>query len=182
MARHPSLHAQRKPAAVQPYGRELQPVLLERLTDDAVDQTREPDGSFLLTRSMLRDSVLRDLRWLLNTIHMETTDDLSAFPHVRQSVVNYGIGALAGQLIAELEWPDIESSIREAIIQFEPRILADSLHVRCLADPLVQGHHNILSLELSGELWCIPYPMEFIFRSEIDLECGYIVLRSLGGE
>ena len=62
------------------------------------------------------------------------------------------------------------------------RILADSLRVRCLADNLNQGHHNILSLELSGELWCIPYPLEFIFRSEIDLECGYIVLRSLGAE
>lgn len=182
MARSSPLHAQRKPSAVQPYGRELQPVLLERLTDDRVDQRREPDGAFLLTRTMLRESVLRDLRWLLNTTHMETTDDLAAFGQVRQSVLNYGIGALAGQLIAELEWSDIESSIREAIVQFEPRILADSLRVRCLADNLNQGHHNILSLELSGELWCIPYPLEFIFRSEIDLECGYIVLRSLGAE
>lgn len=182
MARFPPLSARHRMAERPPHGRDLQPVLLERLTDDHVDQVREADGAFLLTRSMLRESVLRDLRWLLNTIHLETTDDLSAHTEARQSVINYGIGALAGQLIAELEWPDIESSIREAILLFEPRILADSLQVRCLADPLVQARHNVLSLELSGELWCVPYPMEFIFRSEIDLECGYIVLRSLGAE
>lgn len=160
--------------------RDLQPVLLDRLTDHDAQKAREADGAFLLTRTALRDSVLRDLRWLMNTTNSESTDDLAPFPQARNSVVNFGIGALAGQRMSEVEWPDIESAIRESILHFEPRILAENLELRCLSESTELEHNNMLALEIRGQLWSIPYPTEFIFRSKIDLESGYIALHSLG--
>ena len=45
----------------------LQPVLLDRLTDKQPQSRQERAGAFLMSGKLLRDSVLRDLQWLLNT-------------------------------------------------------------------------------------------------------------------
>ena len=39
-------------------------------------------------------------------------------------------------------------------------------------DPM--GHHNVLSLEIMGELWSQPYPLEFLIKTDMDLESGEI--------
>ena len=38
------------------------------------------------------------------------------------------------------------------------------------------GHHNLLQFELRGELWSIPFPVELLIRSELDLETGQVML------
>ena len=68
-----------------------------------------------------------------------------------------------------------------AIIDFEPRIMKDSIDVRCVTDATDLEHHNLLALEIRGTLWSVPYPIEFILRSELDLESGHMVLRPTGG-
>ena len=39
-------------------------------------------------------------------------------------------------------------------------------------DPL--AHHNIQSVEIMGELWAQPYPLELLLRTDMDLESGEI--------
>ena len=51
----------------------LQPSLLDRLTDSAPDTKRESRDRRVLSMRRLRSAVLRDLAWLLNTGHLETT-------------------------------------------------------------------------------------------------------------
>ena len=36
-------------------------------------------------------------------------------------------------------------------------------------------HHNVLSFEIRGQLWSLPYPLELLLRSNIDLESGQVV-------
>ena len=36
--------------------------------------------------------------------------------------------------------------------------------------------HNVLSVTIRGELWSMPYPLEILLRSDIDLETGQVVL------
>jgi type VI secretion system protein ImpF len=163
-------------------GRRLTPVLLDRLTDHSPHEKREADGAFMLTRSLLRESVLRDLRWLLNTTNLEASVDLAPYARVRESVLNFGAGALAGLRMSEIEWSDIERTIREAILTFEPRIVADSLQVKCVENDDALAHHNLLMLEIRGQIWAVPYPFEFVFRSEVDLENGYMVLQAQRAE
>ena len=50
----------------------LQPALLDRLTDDEPGSREEPVEARVLSKRRLRQSVLRDLAWLLNATRLET--------------------------------------------------------------------------------------------------------------
>ncbi|WP_459615761.1 type VI secretion system baseplate subunit TssE [Bordetella sp. 2513F-2] len=158
----------------------LQPSLLDRLMDDEPARRSEAPEASLLTHAQLRAAVLRDLRWLLNTVNLESTQDLSAHPSAAMSTVNFGVRAMAGRRMSEIDWVDVEESIRRAIAAFEPRILDSSVEVRCITEPTALEHHNVLSMEIRGMLWCVPHPLEFLFRTDIDLESGHMDLRDLG--
>ncbi|VFR22168.1 Uncharacterized protein ImpF [plant metagenome] len=159
----------------------LQPALLDRLIDDAPQRRGEAPEAATLTHQALRQAVLRDLRWLLNTINLESESSLAAYPAVRSSTLNFGLPPLAGKRMSEIDWADVESSLRDALVHFEPRILRDSIHVVCVTDAGTLAHHNILSLQIRGMLWAVPFPREFLFRTDIDLESGHMDLSDLGG-
>jgi type VI secretion system protein ImpF len=38
------------------------------------------------------------------------------------------------------------------------------------------GHHNVMTLEITGELWSQPYPVELLIKTDMDLESGEIRL------
>jgi type VI secretion system protein ImpF len=90
--------------------------------------------------------------------------------------LNYGLPALAGNPVAGLEFAEVERILKEAILRFEPRILPQTLSVRGIPPNDEMGHHNGLSLEISGELWSQPYPLEFLIKTDMDLESGEIRL------
>jgi len=159
----------------------LQPVLLDRLTDAQPQNRRERAGAFLMSGKLLRDSVLRDLQWLLNTSNFSAAHPIHQMPRARRSVVNYGVRNWAGGRMSEVDLADVEAAIRTAITDFEPRIMKDSIEVRCVSDATQLEHHNLLALEIRGTLWSVPYPLEFILRSELDLESGHTMLRPAGG-
>ena len=154
----------------------LQPALLDRLTDH--DPTRKVEGrdERVLSRAQLRASVLRDLTWLFNSTNLASTVDLSAHPLAAQSTLNYGLTALAGNAVAGLEFAEVEQILKDAILRFEPRILPQTLTVRGIPAKDAMGHHNILSLEITGELWAQPYPVELLIKTDMDLESGEIRL------
>jgi type VI secretion system protein ImpF len=158
----------------------MQPSLLDRLTDDQPQKRLEPLNSNLLTHSALRRRVLRDLQWLFNTINNEAQLDMRGAEHVRRSVCNFGVEALAGRRMSDIEWSDIQRKLTEAILNFEPRILPQGLQVRCISDPHSLDLHNVLSIEIKGRLWCVPWPLEFLFRTDVDLENGHFELKDVG--
>ncbi len=165
----------------QPGSRDkMQPSLLDRLTDDAPEKIHESANSLLISHSTLRRHVLRDLQWLFNSINNEAQQDLAPFSQVRRSVWNFGVAPLAGQRMSDIEWQDIQRKLTEAILHFEPRILPQGLQVRCLSDPGSLDLHNVLSIEIKGRLWCVPYPLEFLFRTDVDLENGHFELKEVG--
>ena len=67
-------------------------------------------------------------------------------------MINYGLPALSGQTASTLDISDLERGIRQAIIDFEPRILPGSLHVRALESGQFENH-NVIGVEISGQLW-----------------------------
>lgn len=155
-------------------------VLLDLLTDNEPQNTHEGGAFHSTSHRTLRLRVLRDLQWLFNSVNSESHLNLSDFPHVRRSSINYGIPSLAGKRISELRMHDIQQAMKDAILHFEPRIMADGLRVTHLSDPHSTSSQNILSIEMNGYLWCMPYPLEFTFRSDIDLENGHVDLQDLG--
>jgi type VI secretion system protein ImpF len=100
--------------------------------------------------------------------------DLSAYPLAAQSTLNYGLAALAGNPVAGLEFAEVERILKNAILRFEPRILPNTLTVRGIPAKDPMGHHNVLTIEITGELWSQPYPLEFLIKTDMDLESGEI--------
>lgn len=158
----------------------MQPSLLDRLTDNDPEKKCESANSNLITHAALRRNVLRDLQWLFNTINHDASGDLSPLPHVSRSVVNFGVAALAGKRMSDIEWHGIQRKLNEAIINFEPRIMPQGLQVRCVSDTSSLDLHNVLSIEIKGRLWCVPYPLVFLFRTDVDLENGHFELNDAG--
>jgi type VI secretion system protein ImpF len=157
----------------------LQPALLDRLTDDEPEKKLEPREHRVLSKHRLRQAVLRDLGWLFNSIRMESGTSLAAAPEARRSVINFGLPALSGLTASTLEIGDLERAIRQAILDFEPRILRDTLQVRALVETSALDHHNVIGIEIIGHLWAHPVPLELLIRTEIDLETGRVNIADL---
>ena len=157
----------------------LQPALLDRLTDDEPDKKVESRESRVFSKRRLRDAVLRDLAWLFNATQLEAVDDLARMPLVRRSVLNFGLPALSGQAASSLDIGDLAKAIREAIITFEPRILPSTLEIKTLIEAGQLDHHNVIGVEIRAHLWAQPVPLEFLVRTEIDLETGNVHITDL---
>jgi type VI secretion system protein ImpF len=158
----------------------LQPSLLDRLTDDAPGEKVESRDKRVLSIRQYRQGVLRDLAWLLNSTNLHSMVELKPFPHAAQSVINYGLPDLAGRTSTTADIPSIERGVRQAIIDFEPRILRNSVKIRIIADA-EQMNHNAMNFDIEGELWAQPVPLRLLLRSELDLETGSIKLSDFAG-
>ena len=153
----------------------LQPSLLDRLIDQAPGETRESDDKRVLTKQALRQAVLRDLSWLFNaTAAGPSQIDERRYPHAVRSVLNYGLPMLSGQFTSSVQRVSMEQALKNAILQFEPRILPRTLEVELVMEGSALESHNRIGLQIRGMLWAQPVPLEFLMRSRIDLEEGRI--------
>ena len=147
----------------------LQPSLLDRLTDTAPDVAREPLEQQSLSFAQLRQAVLRDLTWLLNTTNLATSGELSATPLAARSTLNFGVPGFSGLVATANRAADLERALTEAIRAFEPRIRADSLRVTTRErDP--DEPVPTLVFEIHGELWAKPVPQQLFLETSIELE------------
>jgi type VI secretion system protein ImpF len=151
-------------------GRErLQPSLLDRLTDNNRAAKRDGPDTQALTLAQLRQAVLRDLAFLLNTTNLDTLDDLSDFPLTQQSTLNYGIPGLAGLLESSSHARSLEEKLADAIRNYEPRIRGDTIRVRARG-ATENGGMRALVFEIAGELWAQPVPIQLFVETKIDVE------------
>lgn len=154
----------------------LQPALLDRLTDDNPENTRDADDRRVLNKNQLRAAVLRDLGWLLNAVQPLGKQAADA-PYAAESVLNFGLPPMSGQLASKVDVPGVEQSIRQAILRFEPRILEHSLVVKAIDGGAMLDAHNIIEFEIRGFLWAQPIPLELLLRTQLDLEAGQVQVR-----
>jgi type VI secretion system protein ImpF len=154
----------------------LQPALLDRLTDEARGDRSELDEHRVMSKAQLRQAVLRDLSALFNAVQ-PLGAEADAYPMLADSVLNYGLPPLSGQLASRLDVSVLERMIREAIVRYEPRILPDTLQVRALEATSVLDTHNVIEFEIRGHLWSQPVPLEILLRTQLDLEAGQVEVR-----
>jgi type VI secretion system protein ImpF len=121
-----------------------------------------------ITEPQLRAEVARDLDALLNTTNLGSVIDLSRHDEVRRSIVNFGLPDIVNRTIDESRVEELVDEIREAIIQFEPRIIAKTIKVS--RDHTVDPATLAIRFVVTGDMACNPVavPVEFI----ADLEAG----------
>lgn len=156
----------------------LQPSLLDRLTDEEPDKTVEARERRVLSLRTLRESVLRDLAWLLNATNLFSVSGDNKLPHLANSVINYGMPDISGLSVAGMNMADLERGIRQAIWDFEPRLIRASVAVRAISS---DSGNNKVMFEIEGDMWAQPYPERLYLKTELDLDRATIRLTETGG-
>ena len=87
-------------------------------------------------------------------------------------MLNFGLLDLAGKTAAGLDREALGRRIRQAIWDFEPRILRDSVRVIPVAPSGKAAGPNQMAFEIHGELWGQPLPERLYLKTELDLEAG----------
>ena len=130
----------------------------------------------VITESLLRHEVARDLDALLNTIALESTIDMSEAPYARKSILNFGIPDVTKRTIDEAGVNDIPEEIRVAIVNFEPRLAAASLHIE--RDTSVNIAELKVRFIVRADLTCDPVHVPVEFIADI-IETGKIIVNRL---
>ena len=153
---------------------QLLPSLFDRLTDEEPRKKKEARPDQAINIDQYRQAVLRDILYLLNTCNLQAETMEQHLPrNVRSSTLNYGIPPLSGVNFSDIEWQDVEQNIKQAVIDFEPRIDSKSLQVIVnTEDDNNDALHNKLIIEIKGHLKLNPYPKEFLLRTSMDIETG----------
>ena len=151
----------------------LQPALLDRLTDDEPGKELESREKRVMTIAQLKECVMRDVSWLLSTIRLSATEDLSNYPLVSQSVLNFGLPGVAGTSLHQTGAKQAEQQVREALIRYEPRLSPKTLQVRLL-EQKGRDTHNMIAYEIEADLFATPLPHHLFLKTELDLELGTV--------
>jgi type VI secretion system protein ImpF len=155
----------------------LYPALLDRLSDDAPENGSEARDGRAFSWQRLRENVLRDLAWLFNTTRLGG-DELGGYSEIERSVLNYGLPALSGRPATKADLPAIERALRQAIIDFEPRLIPNSVFVHSVDGG--NNSYNTISFRIEAKMWARPVPLELYLRTDLDLETGQSLVREAG--
>lgn len=173
----------------------LQPSLLDRLTDNDPGSSTEPLDARVLSRQQLRAAVLRDLSWLFNSNRAEPSRrsgkvsrppyidaELAMWkqaPFAQRSVLNFGLPSMSGEAVGRLDLRAVGADVKQAILDFEPRIDPNTLEVDAQIDGSARSHHNQLKLVIRGHMWNQPVPLELLLSAAMDVETGQAVVRDM---
>lgn len=149
-------------------------VVDRKLLPNTVESRRDR----VISGKQLKECVLRDLGWLLNTGNLMAVQDLQAYPRAQSSVVNYGISDLTGGTASGTDVERVAAGIRWAIEAFEPRLRG----VVVTSAPVdgVAGAGNVLAFQIEAELWGQPAPEQLLLHTELDLESADATVREGG--
>ncbi|MBO1073703.1 type VI secretion system baseplate subunit TssE [Roseomonas marmotae] len=157
---------------IQSFNQDLvQPSLLDRLTDLHPQHATDSGSERVLSVRRLREAILRDVTWLLNTSHLDSVVDLRAFPQIAASTLNYGVATLHGHSMEGVDLNLLRQMIVTSLRRFEPRLLPGSLHVEALDQGRRPGS---LHFRIEADLWAEPVPLRMIMRTELDQELDAI--------
>ncbi len=117
------------------------------------------------------EHLCRDLTLLFNATGLGAICPLGSQPHVTRSVLNYGLGNLAGVVLSSIDTQKLESRIREIVLNFEPRILRYSIEVQLL--PMTPGSAS-LNFLIEGEIRGLDALHAFHLESAWNTESGEV--------
>ena len=153
----------------------LQPSLLDRLTDTRPDVRTSGIGGRVLTVDELREGVRRDLAALFNATALEVVEDLTDYPNVQRSTLNFGMPDMSGKTASGVDMKELERALNRAIHDFEPRLIEDTVQVS--SEVYDAKSHNTMVATIQAELWSQPLPQKLLLRTELDLENGEVKLQ-----
>jgi type VI secretion system protein ImpF len=145
------------------------------------------ERGIVVTPEILREAVRRDIEALFNVERFESepllTDSerlrgespaamIADFPHVRRSVLNYGVPSFAGRRARDFDPERLARELREVVSAYEPRLKPETVQVR-----VVTNDRTGLRIELEAVLMMSPVPERLRLSTTIDLDSGRAATR-----
>lgn len=124
--------------------------------------------------SALRATVRRELAWLLNTTNFESGTDLTDYPEVRTSVLNFGVPDLAGKSTNSRQVLQRAREIRLAIQTFEPRIDPASLEVTVAGQV---ERENALTFVIQADIRSAVRAVPIKLRTDVEADSAAVTVR-----
>lgn len=148
--------------------RTVQPSLLERLTDHDPHAPADPAVAREESVRRYRNSVLRDVEWLLNT-RRTAIPVPDALAEVRRSVFAYGLPDTLGISLATADGrARLVRWVQDTVATFEPRLFG----VEVVLAELDQISSPQVHFALSAMLVMDPSPEQVVFDTVLDLASG----------
>ena len=136
---------------------------------DRLIQNREPPPQrWEDSVELLKENLLRDLEWLLNT--RETGDPATApWPELEHSIFNYGLPDFASMSADSAKTPGrLLKAIEREVELFEPRLT----HVRISLQDKRDGEERSLRFVIEATLRLDPDPELVEFDSVLEMDSG----------
>lgn len=164
-----------------------------RALDDANRKARylKQSGTVVSPKDIV-DAVRRDIEVLLNTTQYESTlflseretrhqasipVNLSDFPEVQTSVVNYGTIPLIGAQRNSFDNNKLAKDLRDALLRFEPRLNPNKLRIEVRRKARAGSGETGHEVEITGEVILTPAPEHLSMVAEIDVNSAKATAR-----
>jgi type VI secretion system protein ImpF len=132
-----------------------------------------------VSEDLLRAHLEADLNALLNTIRLDAAVSLDDAPHVARSILNYGFRDLSSVSASELAHPRIVESIRQSLLDHEPRLVPGTLEIRIRNGSGMNDKDQRLSIVVQAELMGDPVDIPLDFDADVDLGAGKMKMSKL---
>jgi type VI secretion system protein ImpF len=150
------------------------------LRDEAGDRvipSRRVTSRLPITEALLRRDVAHDLEALMNTVALESAEDLGGLEHVRNSILNFGLPDIAHRTSEEGDVDDIKNEIEAVLMNYEPRLTRESIHAK--RDKTVDSHELKIRFLVQAELRCDPVDVPVEFIADFDVESSAVQINRL---
>lgn len=156
---------------------------IHRLVFQSSQRAELERRGIVVSPGVLREAVRRDIEALFNTERYEVTPllsdhegeqmqgsplDLSDFPEVRRSVVNYGVPSFSGRSSRDFDRDALAREIKMILSTFEPRLKDSGTKVQVTLGDKNGG----LKIEIDAILIMTPTPERLRLRTSINLDNG----------
>lgn len=150
----------------------ITPSVLDRLLDYEPELSREPPASRAKSLRQLKQSVKRDLEWLLNT--RRYAEELSPeLKELNESMAVYGLPDFtAASVKSPSDQKMMRRSLENAIRVFEPRL--EDLIVTL--EPM-DGIERVMRFRIDARLKVEPAPEPVTFDTVLQLGSGQIIVQ-----
>ncbi|MET3900967.1 type VI secretion system protein ImpF [Devosia sp. UYZn731] len=131
-------------------------------------------------RSALKRDLGHDLSMLVETIALESTEDLSELPHVRKSIINFGIPDVSSLTVGSDAEAAMAGQLQASIQCHETRLRRDSVSVERTEDEADAEQRT--RYRVRGEMASKPLDLPVEFVAEIDAALGKVLLSGSGSQ
>lgn len=126
----------------------------------------------------LKRHLEHDLSALMNTIQLDSAVSLDDVPFVQRSVLNYGFRDLSDVTARDLNDLAVVNSLRQSLLDHEPRIIPATLDVHVVDRGDGNARHRLM-IHIAAELMGDPVDVPVDFDAEVDLGAGKLKMSNL---